>query len=1708
MTSSVFPDLYTKGSRIWTPDTGQVWKLAFIKENYVPENKILIVTDEDHQEITLTIESVDKLPPLRNPDVLIGANDLTSLSYLHEPAVLYNLRVRFLDQRSIYTWCGIVLVAVNPFAELDIYGEETIKTYHRSLGTSQLDPHVYAVAEDAYSKLERESCNQSIIVSGESGAGKTVSAKFAMRYFASIAGSHSSNIENKVLASNPIMEAIGNAKTTRNDNSSRFGKYIQIMMDPQTRSIIGGNMRTYLLEKSRVSWQNEGERNFHIFYQLCNHFKTGNMDYLRLNEEYSFSYLGNVQTNPSDDISRFYEAMQCLGFTDKQQSTIFQIIAAVLHAGNIQFCLVDDESCTVDLDDPHLISFCELLDLDHATAVKWLTNKVIRMGRSEVIVTPVSKNSAQYGRDALAKFIYEKMFLWIVALINKALGPSEKNSSSNVFIGVLDIYGFEHFEINSFEQFCINYANEALQQQFNQHVFKLEQEEYIREGIDWQFITFTDNQPVIDLIEAKPIGILNLLDEECKMPKGTDETWVSKLYAQLTIGPIFQKPKFGSRNTFIIQHFADKVVYHADGFLEKNRDTVWEEQIDLLKRSSIIGPLFNEDSGIDSAPQKPGQKLKITANQQQQRQQKIAKATVGSQFRESLAALMKTLNATTPHYIRCIKPNDNKGAFEFENLRAIQQLRACGVLETIKISSNGFPSRWTYSDFASRYRVLLFSVNKSKKTSEAEPVPCPRKLVRAGSTTSPEVKALCMEIIKLVYEQQYYSQYRIGHETANHLQQTLYQCGKTKIFFRSGQVALLERIRTERLRECAIILQRNIKGWMCRRRYIKIKSSVLRLQSLARGLLARRHYQHLRCTKAAVIIQSNWRAYISRKRYLKLKQSAFGLQKYGRGLLARRKFLLIKQNLAAIVIQKNIRMFLARRKYQDTRKKIVLAQCQVRRWLARRELKRLKVEARSVEHVKALNKGLEIKIIELQQKIQAITSERTKFNQKDAEIEDLKNEKNKLEMEIKNLQNKLTVTGMEFEKFTVEWELAGKRVNQLEEQIKLKDKEIRELKETQEKEEAKFDAEALEKVLAEKEKVLVAKFERERKILLDERESEKTAHQQLLRKYSALEEKLQSSDEISFYEEKGPDISTVSLMMRLSELEQENAKLKHENQEMREAFANFSSSSETSTAAALLSSQCATLQSELDRVREERTNLKTIVLGQESSIREPIAENEVFSAFKSIIKQLEKEVEIEKRAKEEMKGEMDSLRSNSSLGYKSLKNSLDSCGSSNEGNRTLQEKILLEQKCNQLTEEVKALRLKLLRHKVLGDQDESENNQENSGPQEDIKNSLGMFKYNRQDESLILRMVVINLDPNVALKFPPHLPAFVIFMCVRYTDHINDDLMVRSLLNNYMISIKRTVKKQNSLDHYVLWLANCCKMVTFIRQYSGDETYGVCDESLKNFDLSEYRQMFADFCHWLYSGVIRHAEELIQSLIVPAILEHEALASSGIYSQPANTQRPSVSDQDSLPNSPTEKHTETLIRELSTLHKIVLLHVVEPDLIHQIFKQLFYFICASALNNLLLRKDLCHWTKAMQIRFNLSALEQWAREQQIPNCNEVVEKLEPIIQATKLLQAKKTESSIETIVEVCNKLSSSQIMKILTLYTAGEEGPISPQFIKQVQLHLQKTRGDTQSSTLLMETKFSFTVTIPYNPSIVRFQTITIPNDLIKKGLGTVLIRI
>ncbi|GCC34275.1 hypothetical protein chiPu_0012748, partial [Chiloscyllium punctatum] len=581
-------ELFTKFARVWIPDAEDVWKSAELLKDYKPGDTVLHLKFEDEQETQHNIDPQTKeLPPLRNPDILVGENDLTALSYLHEPAVLHNLKVRFMDSKLIYTYCGIVLVAINPYEQLPIYGEDIINAYSgQNMG--DMDPHIFAVAEEAYKQMARDERNQSIIVSGESGAGKTVSAKYAMRYFATVSGSASeTNVEEKVLASNPIMESIGNAKTTRNDNSSRFGKYIEIGFDKRYR-IIGANMRTYLLEKSRVVFQAEDERNYHILYQLCASKHLPEFKALRLSNAENFHYTnlgGNPMIEGIDDAKEMMNTRQAcslLGINDSYQMGVFHILAAILHLGNVTIKSNerDADNCFIPPKTEHLIIFCELLGVDYEQMSHWLCHRKIVTG-SETYIKPMPKFQAINARDALAKHIYASLFNWIVLHVNQALQASVKQHS---FIGVLDIYGFETFEINSFEQFCINYANEKLQQQFNMHVFKLEQEEYMKEQIPWTLIDFYDNQPCINLIEAK-LGILDLLDEECKMPKGSDDTWAQKLYnTHLNKSALFYKPRL-SNKAFIIQHFADKVEYQCEGFLEKNKDTVYEEQITVLKAS-------------------------------------------------------------------------------------------------------------------------------------------------------------------------------------------------------------------------------------------------------------------------------------------------------------------------------------------------------------------------------------------------------------------------------------------------------------------------------------------------------------------------------------------------------------------------------------------------------------------------------------------------------------------------------------------------------------------------------------------------------------------------------------------------------------------------------------------------------------------------------------------------------------------------------------------------------------------------------------------------------------------------------------------------------------------------------------------------------------------------------------------------------------------
>nr|XP_017087772.1 unconventional myosin-Va isoform X3 [Drosophila bipectinata] len=984
--------LYAQGAKIWVPHTEQVWESATLEESYRKGAGFLkIVTESGSlREVKLKADGSD-LPPLRNPAILVGQNDLTTLSYLHEPGVLYNLRVRFCERQIIYTYCGIILVAINPYAEMPLYGPSIIRAY-RGHAMGDLEPHIFALAEEAYTKLERENCNLSIIVSGESGAGKTVSAKYAMRYFAAVGGSESeTQVERKVLASSPIMEAFGNAKTTRNDNSSRFGKFTKLLFRNQmgVMYLQGATMHTYLLEKSRVVYQAQGERNYHIFYQLC----AARAKYPELvldhQDKFQFLNMGGApdidRVSDADQFNETVQAMTVLGFSINQIADIVKILAGILHLGNINVSKKynegteeeDTDSCEIFPNDIHLQITGDLLRLKAEDLRRWLLMRKIE-SVNEYVLIPNSIEAAEAARDALAKHIYAKLFQYIVGVLNKSLNNGSKQCS---FIGVLDIYGFETFEVNSFEQFCINYANEKLQQQFNQHVFKLEQEEYLKEGITWTMIDFYDNQPCIDLIESR-LGVLDLLDEECRMPRGSDESWAGKLIGKCSKFPHFEKPRFGT-TSFFIKHFSDTVEYDVNGFLEKNRDTVSKELTQVLCESNMqlvkqVMVLEEIDTlSVDSAKASTlGGRVVISAGRKQQLNEtrrrvvpsKQHKKTVGSQFQESLASLISTLHATTPHYVRCIKPNDDKIAFKWETAKIIQQLRACGVLETVRISAAGFPSRWLYLDFYMRYQLLAHRSKIDKN----------------------DMKQSCRNIVTKWIQDE--DKYRFGN---------------TQIFFRAGQVAFLEQVRANLRKKYITVVQSVVRRFIHRRRFLRLQMVISGIQRHARGFLARQRVQKMREDRAALILSKYAKGWLCRRRYLRLRHSISGIQTYARGMMARTKFHAMRDHYRAVQIQRFVRGVLARRAYQKRRRDIIICQAAVRRFLARRKFRKMKTEAKTISHMEKKYMGLENKIISMQQRIDELNRDNSNLKHKTSEISVLKMKlelKKNLEGEFKNVK--------------------------------------------------------------------------------------------------------------------------------------------------------------------------------------------------------------------------------------------------------------------------------------------------------------------------------------------------------------------------------------------------------------------------------------------------------------------------------------------------------------------------------------------------------------------------------------------------------------------------------------------------------------------------------------------------------------------------------
>ncbi|CAL4082348.1 unnamed protein product, partial [Meganyctiphanes norvegica] len=1153
-----------------------------------------------------------------------------------------------------------------------------------------------------------------------------------------------------------------------------------------------------------------------------------------------------------------------------------------------------------------------------------------------------------------------------------------------------------------------------------------------------------------------------------------------------------------------------------------------------------------------------------------------------------------------------------------------------------------FDFRWTYYEFFMRYRVLCKSVD----------------IVRE------DMRITCTKIISNM----------INDEDK-------FKFGKSKIFFRAGQVAYMEKLRSDRLSACGVMIQKFVRGFIHRKRYARILNATRTIQCFTRGFMARRKVFHIRRRAAAIKIQARVRGWVKHVQYKRLVYTITQLQAHVRGGQARLRYLAKCKLNATIIIQKNVRMYLCRRRYTRAMYGIVKMQGLVRCFLARRALKKLKLEAKSVVHQKKVNKGLENKIISLQQKLTDAQQDAKLLPAYKEETESLKaqiknflvvettlkttnNRVAELEAIVAKLQEELEHERGEKMDILTEKERAEKENKELVERLNEENNQLRE-----ELEKSRQDNKS-----AEGEEMLRRKFEAEKERIFMEASEEKSAYQRLLREFNKLEQKndqleeelaktkgsshkrtpsnvsnlsglsdaptelvrddvsdinsMMTDDDVGYGSvrsrmsdnsdtsrnlenidwgspvHKGGDVSIkvpervediglvlqlqnkvrelekdrrglsrrcdqletnqgsptddpqhAQELIRLQELEMENAKQKDDLARLRKSIAD---QNPKNNQVQEFLKQFEALQDELDRRREECIQLKTVLANRshdmhsftKSSYGKDVdivnEDGELAVAYqtqKQVNRQLEEELSQQKMHQREIeseyKQELERLRKDNDRQQKLLAQNLTK-GSGPQSEQLLQSEIMrltsenlnLQGQVDSLTEQLKKYKRTLKTYaRKIKDQGGTSSKRSSAlisspyggdppdllevtaGSEPDTmpvirkkeREYMGMFEYDKRDEMQIIRVLIYELKPRIAVTFLPGLPAYILYMCIRHTDHINDDEKVRSMLNNIVNGVKRVIKKRHEdLESTVLWLSNTLRLLHNLKQYSGDKAFQQentpkqNEQSLKNFDLSEYRQVLSDIAVWIYNATIKLMEEKVQPLIVPSILEHEAIAGlSGNKPGGMRGRAGSVARELDSPVEP-QKALDLLLKEMTHFYRILAMFGTDPELITQVFRQIFYFICAGSLNNLLLRKDMCHWSKGMQIRYNLSHLEQWTRDMRLHE-NGVTDTLAPIIQAAQLLQARKTDEDVHSICDMCDKLSVSQIIKILNLYTPADEFeervPIT--FIHKIQAKLQeRAEGEQAQATLLMNTKFAFPVRFPFNPSSIRLEDIEMPETL------------
>lgn len=1006
----IMSNQYAQGTLIWVKHDEEVWIQAEIVTS--TEKEIIVKTaDDPNGRVVL---GPNEPIFLRTSDVFTSEglsvlDDLTQLTHLHEPAVLSSLQNRF-DIDKIYTFTGPILIAVNPFKAIPgIYDEEVLKSFISTKPSTK--PHVFNTSNASYRGICDRHKSQTVLISGESGAGKTETTKFVMKFLA-LAGSSDgqvTNVEKQVLESNPLLEAFGNARTLRNDNSSRFGKFIELQfraasdsgvkgavqgMSGESLRLCGARIRHYLLEKVRVCEQQEGERNYHIFYEACAAAAKlgGSKDYsfpqvlpkdkvqedMTVNLE-GFSELSNYGflTRSScktlkdvDDVEMFerrINAMLTIGIKKEDLTQVFHMVAAVLNLGNCKFDAPpnNSEGSMVMKECAESVTMAEkLLGINPGDLEKALCNQT-RVTRSERIRSPVNVRQAADNRDALARALYGIVFNFIVYSTNLSIGYME---DVKLFVGVLDIFGFECFKMNSFEQLCINFTNERLQQFFNSFVFKLEEQLYEREGIPWDALDFPDNQDSVDLLAGKKEGVFAMLDEECIVPNGSDQGFNNKLIKQhkghRRFDEIKTKPTW-----FVIKHFAGPVSYCTDSFLDKNRDQLSNDLIECVGNGSnqFVAELFRKDPKFAEAFVK-----------EEDKKTKKKKYTVSSEFKDQLSSLMDVVDLTEPHFIRCIKPNPQNVPDLFDRKGVTEQLRYGGVLQVVQVSRAGYPVRINHQECWDDYKVIG----------------APKVVSELRHLQDPKIRA--QKLLDHLDTELNLPKPKHGQSWA---------VGKTLVFFKLPAYERMKFARLELVVKSTTMIQANWRGKVRRRMFVAIRLFVRHVQALLRSKQARADLLQRRCEDSATKIQAHVRSVLAKNKYRSIRKKVIKIQGLLRGVRGRAYAKEYKNHVSATKIQSLVRKQNEQKIYDALRASIVFAQQRFRMRNAKNQLKKLKQEAKEVGAMMAKA-----------QKAAEQASELRKHNEElEAHQLQLQSENKSLSQKVKQLEENLQQFQQQFE---------------------------------------------------------------------------------------------------------------------------------------------------------------------------------------------------------------------------------------------------------------------------------------------------------------------------------------------------------------------------------------------------------------------------------------------------------------------------------------------------------------------------------------------------------------------------------------------------------------------------------------------------------------------------------------------------------------------